>query len=228
MLSIIYSIMASNELVTLYSIYDHAATPISYVRSKFYDEQIEIAQSNKLYQYGVWIINIFLVNRAWEIIIQKRSSHKRHNPNLLDKSIWWHIQRWDPVDYTVMVETVEELQVPSIVIREDDNFEKRYGLLQDYLNTVALVKHIDTKMVQLKKIINKEVVPLYNMTHIFFGVYGWSVKNVDREAKWILYYDIDELVEEMKSTPGLFTDDLHTYVALYGKELREFINFVRE
>lgn len=71
-----------------------------------------------------------------------------------------------------MVETVQELQVPSVVIREDDDFEKRYELLHDYLNTIALVKHIDTKMVKLNKIINKEVVPLYNMTHIYFGVYG--------------------------------------------------------
>lgn len=220
--------MSSSELVTLYSIYEPTANPISYVRSQFYDEQIALAQWDKLYQYWVWIINIFLVNRAWEIIIQKRSSHKRHNPNLLDKSIWWHIQRWDPVDYTVMVETVQELQVPSVVIREDDDFEKRYELLHDYLNTIALIKHVDTKMIQLKKIINWETVPLYNMTHIFFGVYGGSVKNVDREAKWILYYDIDELVQEMNDTPSQFTDDLHTYLKLYGEELRSFIDFIKE
>lgn len=220
--------MSNSELITLYSIYDPMSSPFSYERGKFYDDQIEIHKTWWRQQYGVWVINIFLVNHAWELIIQKRSGHKRHNPNLLDKSIWWHIQRWDTVDYTVMVETVQELQVPSVVIKKDDDFNKRYKLLQDYLNTIAILKQVDTRLLSIPKLINWESMEVYNMIHMFFGVYGWSVKNVDKEAKGILYYDLDELLWEMEQYPWLFTQDLHLYLKMYEKELRAFIDFVKK
>lgn len=220
--------MSSSELITLYSIYDPTSGPFSCERKKFYDDQIAIKNNWEIHQYAPWVVNIFLVNKSWEIIVQKRSSHKRQNPNLLDKSIGGHIQRWDPVDYTVMVETVQELQVPSIVIRRDDSFEKRYELLRDYVNTSAIIKHIDAKLHKTTRIIDGEEIWLYNMVNVFFWVYGWSVKNVDKEAKWVLYYDIEELVNEMKEYPKLYTQDMHILINDYGDEIREFIDFVKK
>lgn len=221
-------VMSNSELITLYSIYEPTSAPFAYERDKFYDDQIEINKTSWVHQYGVGVINVFIVNRAGEVIIQKRSGHKRHNPNLLDKSIGWHVQRWDTVDYTVMVETVQELQVPSVVIRKDDDFYKRYDLLKDYLNTIAILKQVDTKLLKMPKLISGELMDIYNMTNLFFGVYGWSVKNVDKEAKWVLYYDIDELYEEMKTYPWLFTQDMHFYINEYEDQFREFIDFVRK
>ena len=212
-----------SELVTLYSLDDSWANPYSYSRKAFYDEQVIYAQEWKTPTVAVGAVNVVLVNMSWELIIQKRSSHKRHNPNLLDKSIWWHIVWWDTVDYTVMVETLQELQVPSIVIKRNDDFTKRYELLRDYTSTVAIIKHIDTKIIRLDKIINDKTVPVFNKTHLYFWVYGWSIKNVDREAKWILYYSLEELKDEMKTIPSLFTYDLHHHIKQYWNELETFI-----
>jgi uncharacterized membrane protein len=49
----------------------------------------------------------------------------------------------DTADRTVMVETVQELDVPSIVVNQSDNFERYYFLLKNYLSTIAIVKFID-------------------------------------------------------------------------------------
>ena len=147
---------------------------------------------------------------------------------MLDKSIWGHVTRWDPVDHTVMTETVEELQVPSIVIREDDDFEKRFLLLKDYLNTIALVKHIDTRIFHLKKMMDEGEIVVANKVYLYFWVYGGKVKNIDKEAKGILFYNLDDLKEEMEEYPKMFTDDLHVFIHEYESQMRAFIELITE
>lgn len=122
-----------------------------------------------------------------------------------------------------MVETVQELQVPSIVFNDHDNFEKRFDLLKEYLQTIALIKHIDTKLYMMPKIMKGRIIPIGNMVHLFFGVYGGRVKNVDAEAKGILFYTIDELLMEINNIPQLFTEDLKILLTHYEPQLREFI-----
>lgn len=145
---------------------------------------------------------------------------------MLDKSIGGHVTWWDPIDYTVMTETVEELQVPSIVIREDDDFEQRYKLLHDYLSTIALLKHIGTKIFHFNKVLDEEIITIANKVYLYFGIYGWKVKNVDKEAKWILFYNLDDLKEEMKAYPNLFTNDLLVFIREYEPQMRAFIELI--
>ncbi len=206
---------------------EHNAT-FPYDRKQFYDEQISQFQQGIPPTQYIHIINVLLVNHAGELIIQKRSHDKRHNAGLLDKSIWGHVQWWDTVDYSVMVESVQELQVPSIVIKADDDFAKRFTLLQDYLNTIALVKHIDSNKFLLQKCMQEGVIPIWHFVHIFFGAYDGAIKNVDSEAKWVLFYTLDELLAEMQTVPQIFTDDLHQFIPKYEKELRDFITLVKK
>lgn len=214
-----------SELLTVQD--EHNAT-FPYDRKQFYDEQITHFQQGTTSSQCIHIVNVLLVNGSWELIIQKRSHDKRHNPGLLDKSIGGHIQRWDTVDYSVMVESVQELQVPSIVIKADDDFAKRFSLLKEYLNTIALIKHIDSAKFTLYKQMQEGVIPVGNFVHIFFGVYDGAVKNVDSEAKWVLFYTLDDLLAEMQSVPQIFTDDLHKFIPKYEKELRDFIALVKK
>lgn len=54
-------------------------------------------------------------------------------------------------------------------------------------------------------------------------MYGGKVKNVDREAKGILYYGLEDLLEEMKEFPDTFTQDMHFYIKNYLPAMREFL-----
>ncbi len=214
------------ENITCYSLENTFSWPYAYDRDLFYDEEIERSKKWGKPDIAIWVINVLLFNESWEIIIQKRSNHKRHNANMLDKSIWGHIQWWDDPDYTVMVETVQELQIPSIIVKENDDFNKTYNLLKWYLSTIAIIKHIDSKIWEFKKEINNETIYIKNRFSFYMWVYGWSVKNIDREAKGILFYDIDDLIKEMKEYPKLFTHDLHVYIELYKNEIRNFIKII--
>ncbi|USN55663.1 MAG: NUDIX domain-containing protein [Candidatus Peribacteria bacterium] len=117
---------------------------------------------------AVSVVNILLFNESGELIIQKRAKHKNHNAGLLDKTVGGRVQYGDPIDYTVMVETVEELQCPSIVVKEDEDFEKRLSLLKSYVKTLAVVSHIDTQTCRMYKVIGNDTVPIANKFYLFF------------------------------------------------------------
>ena len=138
-------------------------------RKKFYDLQIERYHKNGKPLIAVEIVNIFLFNEYGELLVQKRSRAKRHNPNLQDKSIGGHVKWGDTPDYTVMVETIQELKVPSIVLRTNSNFTKTYNLLRDYLDTVAIIKQIDTQILKLPKIIDNKKIVIGNKVNIYLA-----------------------------------------------------------
>ncbi|MEI8091423.1 MAG: NUDIX domain-containing protein [bacterium] len=108
-----------------------------------------------------------LFNESGEIILQKRASHKRHNANLLDKTIGGHITNGDEPNYTMMVEAVQELGVPSLVTKDYAEFIKTYGLLSAYLKSIALIEYIDTQTFEFKKNFDDEMVVISNRVHFY-------------------------------------------------------------
>lgn len=66
-----------------------------------------------------------------------------------------------------MVETIQELQVPSLVLKNHDDFLKTFTLLRDYLSTIAIVEKIDTRLVKVEKIIESKPILLANKTHSY-------------------------------------------------------------
>lgn len=56
-------------------------------RSEFYSEEVSRSRNGLTPERYIEVIHIFLFNEHGELIIQKRSKEKNHNPNLLDKSI---------------------------------------------------------------------------------------------------------------------------------------------
>jgi hypothetical protein len=141
----------------------------------------------------------------------------------MDKSIGGHISAWDDANYTVMVESVQELQVPSLVLNNESDFKKTYKLLKWYTKTISILQYIDTQFFEMSKKINWEDILVGNKSHIYFWIYGWSVKNVDDEAKWILFYDLNELEQEIKEFPNTFTYDLKFYLNYYKKNIWDFL-----
>lgn len=214
-----------SEIVNTYNLdWIHWLIPME--RGSFYKKQLLDHENWKAPSIAVEDINIILFTKSGEMILQKRSSHKSHNPNLIDKSIGWHIVHWDSADYTAMIESVQELKVPSVVLRNHDDFIKTLNTLKMYLSSTAVIQYVDTKVNKNKKLINGEKVTIFNKTHLYIWIYWWSVKNVDREAKWILFYEIDELLEEMKDFPQNFTNDLHRILKEYRSVFEDFVSEV--
>jgi isopentenyldiphosphate isomerase len=85
-----------------------------------------------------------LLNEHGELIIQKRAKTKNHNPNLLDKSIGGHVQYGDSPNLTAMIETIQELQTPSIVLENRADFERTLDVLRAYTATTAVMQYIET------------------------------------------------------------------------------------
>ena len=192
-------------------------------REHFYNEQIDEFKKTGQPTRAVGIFDVLLFTERKEIILQKRSHNKRHNPYLIDKTVGGHIQYGDSPFYTAMVETVQELRVPSVVLREGENFEHTYKLLAHNLESTAILKLIKQGIYFLDKIIDNEKIKIANNVYLFLGIYSGASKPVDREASGILYYELDTLKDEMKRSPDLFTPDLHFFLEKFEKEIKNFL-----
>lgn len=192
-------------------------------REEFYEEQVKVFKETGKPSKASQIIDILLFTEEKEIILQKRALNKLNNPNLIDKSIGGHNTFGDTPFYTVMVETIQELKVPSIVLKNDEDFRKTHLLLKNYIGSIAVIKEIDNKIFELEKIMHGERIKIANDVHLFFGVYGGAIKPVDKEATGVLYYDLDVLSAEIKQNPDFFTGDLKFFLEHYRKEIDEFL-----
>lgn len=214
-----------SEIINIYTKWmPHKSLP--YERDVFYSEEFERSKKWGDISRYIEVIFVFLFNEHGELIIQKRSKTKSHNPNLLDKSIGGHVQHWDNPNLTAMIETIQELQTPSIVLENRDDFLRTFDVLREYTTTTAVMQYIETRDFESIKVMQGERISIGNRAHIYFGTYAWRVKNVDKEAKWILYYSLDELKDEIESRGDIFTEDLRYILTHYEAEMRTFITLV--
>ncbi|HLC69957.1 MAG TPA: hypothetical protein VJH75_02835 [Patescibacteria group bacterium] len=210
------------EIITVHNL-DNPNVTLPYDRDDFYNEQVETYKKTGAPTKSIEVVNLLLFNTDKQIILQKRSRNKNHNPSLLDKSVGGHIKFEDSPHYTLMVETVQELMVPSIVLYDDQDFDKSYGLLRDYLQNVAIVKKITTDDMVVTKIFRSENIKIANKIHLFFGIFNGATRPADKEASGILFYNLDDLNLEIKEKPEIFTNDLITLLSKYKKEIDEFV-----
>jgi len=214
-----------SEIINTYKI-DNPLVVIPMGREEFYRQQVEDFKKYGKPTSAVEVVNILIFNSHGELTIQKRSFEKNHNPGLLDKSIGGHMQNGDTPDYTVMVETIQELQTPSIVLKDESDFQKTYKLLKNYLETIALIRHLKTEFVNPTKILDGEKITIANKAHIYMGIYDGRMRPVDREAKGILLYSLSELEKEMNKTPEIFTEDLHLVMRDHKEDIKRFVEYI--
>lgn len=218
--------MSNNEeIVNTYRI-DEPETLAPMNRGKFYEEQIESFKKHNRPTRAVDIVGCLIFNPKGEVLLQKRSHSKNHNPGLIDKTLGGHIQYGDVPDYTVMVETIQELQTPSIVLRNKNDFEKTFDLLRGYLGTVSLIKYVDSDIHILPKIIKDERIDIANRLHFYIGVYNGRVKPSDGEAQGVLWYSLEDLEKEMARFPETFTDDIKIFMKRYANQIKEFREYI--
>lgn len=216
------------EFVNTYPVDENDRMLFPMERDKFYDEIEKAHQNGQEPAKSVEVIHVLLFNLDWEIIIQKRAGSKRHNANLLDKTIGGHIRVGDTPDHTVMLETVQEIEVPSFVVHGRNEFLNKFMVLKEYLHTIALVKYIDCNVATFDQIMNEQVVKVPKKYHLYVWVYGWSTRTVDKEAKGILRYSIEELDAEMEKYPDLYTQDFRYTMERYRGEINKFINDIKK
>ncbi len=219
--------MSASEFVNTYPLDESSRMLFPMERKKYYDDLIQMHKSWEDPKKSVEVIQVFLFNLDWEIIVQKRASTKRHNANLLDKSIWGHIRVWDTPDHTVMIETVQELEVPSFVVHWRNEFLNKLSVLKDYLHTMALVKYVDCNVNMFTQIFEWEAVKVPKKYHLYLWVYGGSTRTIDKEAKWVLRYSVDELDFEMEKYPEMFTDDFLYFMKNYRSNIESFIEDIK-
>lgn len=211
------------EFINAYEL-DDKFRPKQVNRKEFYDEQINIFKNEGKPTKAVGAFGVLLITENGEIILQKRASHKRHNPYLIDKSVGGHIQFGDTVYYTAMLECVEELRVPAVVLKEDEDFHRTLTSLSHSLESVAVLELIDHNIYSIVHIFDKEPIQIAKNLWFFIGVYGGPIKPVDGEASGILYYKWDDLMEEMDMNPNIFTQDLHFIVKKYSNRIKKLIH----
>ena len=197
-----------------------------YSRQKFYDEQFSGENSPEL---AVHIVDVLLFGTDGEIILQKRSENKRHNPLLIDKTLGGHIQFGDTDDYTTMVETVQEMLTPSVVLENKEDFDKTLILLRSYVDTVAVIFKKTVRPWLLEKITDGKMYKVNNVVHLYFGVYGGRMRPADGEASGVLYYSsLEQLEREIELHSDIFTDDLKQICKDYREDILAFKQEVRE
>lgn len=214
-----------SEIVTTYKL-DDLDQPIPMDRDEFYDSQIKCFKETGKNTHAVAIVQILLFTPEGEIALQKRSMNKNHNPGKLDKTIGGHMRFGDTANYTVMGESLQELEVPAFVLDSKEDFQKTYKLLHEYTNRSALIQFVDSHTYTSKKIINNELINISNKFYLYLGVYNGAIRPADKEAAGVLYYDYNDLKKELKETPDLYTYDLAFFINKYDTKISDFLNYL--
>ncbi len=214
----------SKEFVNTYAINENERMLHPMERTEYYDGILKAHEEWKEPNRSVEVIQVILFNLEGEMIVQKRASEKKHNANLLDKSIGWHIRVWDTPDHSVMLETVQELEVPSFVVHWRNEFLDKLYVLKNYLHTVWLIRYVDCNTHMFTQLFDVWAVKVPKKFHLYFGVYGWSTRTIDKEAKGILRYSMEEIRAEISKYPDLYTNDFAYFLETYWDEMDLFIN----
>ena len=212
-----------SEVVKTYKL-DDLDQPIPMDRKEFYDEQVKVFKKTGKTSKAIEVVQVLLFTTDKEVILQKRSNTKYHNPSFLDKTMGGHVKFGDSLTYTVMVESLQEVSVPSIVLNTNEDFVKTYKLLDNQLENLAVIEYIDSRTYNSKKMINDEEILIADKYHYYLGVYIGSLKPSDKEASGLIYFKYDEFEKELSKAPGMFTEDLKFFLREYHSEIDKFLD----
>jgi len=211
-----------SEIITTYKL-DDLEQPVPMDRDEFYDEQIRVFKETGKPTRVTANVQVLIFTPSKDIILQKRSYDKRHNSGLIDKTMGGHIKFGDSPSYTVMLETLQELNVPSIITLDADEFNKTYKLLKDHLNVTAVIQFIESCVINAEKIFNDEKILIGNKYNFYLGVYNGALKPADREAAGLLFVPYDKIQHEINRASESYTSDIKFFLSKYAKEIDDFL-----
>lgn len=214
-----------SEIITTYLLND-LDQPLPMDRAEFYESQVKLAHDGKKPNRAVEIVQIILFTPEGDIILQKRSRQKDHNPGLIDKTIGGHVTFGNSPWYTATAETLQELHVSSFVLPSEEDFQKTYRLLRNFLGHSAIIQFVDCKTTNIPKLFGTELVPIANKYHFYLGVYGGTIKPVEKEASGIILHKFKTLADDMREQPERYTEDLKFFLSKYDKKIKDFLNLL--
>ncbi|MFH1590777.1 MAG: NUDIX domain-containing protein [archaeon] len=153
---------------------------------------------------------VLLMTSKGHLILQRRSKWKGDNAGLWDKTIGGHVTEDDSYALTVLKECAEELGIPATIVDEKEFLHTAQVTNLHVLGVLTKVAELDNyQSFRLIKDGKKWIEP--SITHFYFGYYDGAIQFIDEESCGIQTFMPEEIEEELKSHPELFTDDM-TYI----------------
>jgi isopentenyldiphosphate isomerase len=163
-------------------------------------------------------IRLLLMNSQGRIYLQKRSSLKKENPGLYDKTVGGHVQHGDSWNMAVVRECAEELGFPASIL-DADEFSKAIRLTD--LSIVGVFRKVEEvsnfASARVDKKGNRFIQPY--ITAFFIGYYDGAIRFIDGESSGIEVFSLQELKKELRENPKKFTEDVAFIIKKYEKYL---------
>jgi isopentenyldiphosphate isomerase len=196
-------------------------------RSEFYDEIRGEYKSHGKVTRQVRTVRVFLMNANGGLYLAKRSRIKRENALLYDKTIGAHIRGNESPEYTVIREAVEELGFPAAVLNDTEFIS---ALSETDLKIIGIFRKIETlnRFVTRYRYKDGTFSEFPQITTIFIGIFDGPVKFKDGETSGIEIYYPDEILQELKSRPDRYTDDIKVLIPRYLDEFNKAVKQIEQ
>lgn len=187
-------------------------------RDKYYREIMKEFRERGKITTQVKRVLILLMNSAGRIYLQKRSTLKKENSGMYDKTVGGHVKAGNTWNTSMIEECAQELGFPASVLSNKE-FESAVNSID--LSIIGIFEKIDEKTrnsVRIKQNGDRFIMPYIEA--VFIGYFDGAIRFVDGESSGIETFLLEELKKEIKNKPEKFTDDLKNMVENYEKYLK--------
>jgi isopentenyldiphosphate isomerase len=211
-----------NELLEVYST---KGKPLGRIKEK---DSFHEKMKKEYLKYGKVSIKhkharALLLTTNGKLILQRRSKWKGDNPGLWDKSIGGHTFNHETYDFTIVRECAEELRIPSTVVKKQD-LKNSLKLIDLNIMAILFLLKIEKNDLSVRKEKNGRIWKEPAITAYYLGYYDGPIRFKPVESSGFRVSSLEEIEDEMKKTPEIFTEDMF-YIL---KNWRKLIKPARE
>ena len=205
------------ELLEVYNLEGNPLGPLE--RDVFYRQTTQEFERDGTINRMVKSIRMLLLNPAGRVYLQERSIEKSENPGLLDKTVGGHVTAGVSYDLTLVKECAEELGLPAAVVSTHE-FDTAVRSID--LKVIALCRDIEYiapfNSVRIMQDGSRFVQPF--MSTFYIGYYDGAIRFADGESSGIKVLSLEQLSNQIRTNPNLFTEDLKFMIERYESHLR--------
>jgi len=207
------------EMIVLFH-KDDLETPIPTQRDTFYANRRTTYES-----FFVSVIDMFIFNKYWETLVQKRAKTKKTSPGLYHTSVGGHVNEGDTPQLTLIKECLEEVGAPCTLIEDEQLFLHAYRQIGEYTSSFvlaypqAMIKH--TSYLEADRAWRE--VRIQDMMYFCLGLYNGPIHNTDRSADGFEWFTLDALKKALYDVPWVFTPSYHVLFERFEEDMRIFV-----
>lgn len=229
-IDLLFNITMTKELIKAYNLNNFSTEIME--RDDFYREQIEVFKKTWKPSKAVEIIQLFLFKPNWDIILQKRADNKSHNPWLIDKSVWGHVDIGIAThpNTIISLETAQELWANITMVDDIFQFVQAYKSFRNVGDAIWIGHLLDTKIHKLQKKIDWESITIASKAHIALWVYWWGMTNKDGEVQAFEFMNFDQLISNIKKDKknNKYTRELGYYLKTYENDIKNLLSVITQ